>query len=253
MEFEDHRAYQPGDDIRHLDRHVYARLGQHAIRQFALNQQMNVTVLLDCSQSMAFGRPTKLDTARRLTAMLAWIALAGSDRVRAGAFTGGRLKWHPVRTSPRQAASLFHWLGQLQPGGEANLKQIARLSAPRLLPGGMLIVISDWLSEDIDTALGMWRATGQEVVGIQVLSAEELEPELLGDGPVRMLDGETQEELTMLLSPGVSAQYSQVLKDWLAGIRRELHSRDGRHFLIRSDSNLERDVLPDWRSRGLVR
>ncbi len=46
LEFADHRAYQPGDDIRHLDLQLHARLGEHYVRQYSVFRQLPVTVAL---------------------------------------------------------------------------------------------------------------------------------------------------------------------------------------------------------------
>lgn len=253
LEFEDYRDYQPGDDIRHLDPHVHARLGQNVIRQFALSQQMNVTVILDLTASMAAGDPAKHLMAARLAAMLAFVAVSGGDRVRVGAWSAGRMHWHAVTGSQRQLAGLLRWLENLHPAGSGDQLQLARISAPRLLPGGMLVVIGDMYSEGHREALGIWRARGQEVVAIQVLAPAELDPALLGDGPVSLLDSETGEELDMTLSAGSISRYREVFDSWLEGIRSAVHARDGRHLLVRSDADLESDVLPDWLQKGLIR
>jgi uncharacterized protein (DUF58 family) len=71
LEFEDHRPYEPGDDVRHIDRHVYARLGQHYLKQYAAYGQLPVTLILDGSASMAYGTPDKLAYAKAIVAGLA--------------------------------------------------------------------------------------------------------------------------------------------------------------------------------------
>src|SRR5260370_37632622 len=58
MEFIDHREYQPGDDVRHLDPHLYARTGGYFVRQYAVNRQRPIAILGDGRASMNFRMPT---------------------------------------------------------------------------------------------------------------------------------------------------------------------------------------------------
>src|SRR6266852_88773 len=96
MEFMDHREYQPGDDVRHLDPHLYARTGGYFVRQYAVTRQLPIAIVVDGSASMNFGTPTKFDFARRLAAALAFAGLAGGDVIQAAVHSGGRLLWSPL-------------------------------------------------------------------------------------------------------------------------------------------------------------
>src|SRR6516165_11950865 len=81
IEFADHREYTPGDDFRYLDWNLYARHDELLLKRFQEEEDLHVYFLLDCSRSMAFGDPPKFDFARRVTAALAYIALADLDRI----------------------------------------------------------------------------------------------------------------------------------------------------------------------------
>jgi uncharacterized protein (DUF58 family) len=252
IEFADHRDYQPGDDIRHLDRHVYARLGQHVIKQFALYQQLQVTLLVDASASMGFGGPEKLRRAAELAGVLSYSGLSGGDRVRVGAFQGGKLAWHPNLHGTRQIAGLFDWLERLSARGVSDLASVARESVPRLSSAGLLIVLSDWLDPTVPEALAAWHQTGQELLGIQVLAPEEVEPERLGNGPVRLLDVETGREVEVSLDDEAAARYRENLADWNDRLRQAFYRNEGRLFPARSDDDLERTVLGEWRVNRLI-
>ena len=59
------------------------------VKRFEEDQELHVYFMLDCSTSMGVGSPTKFDHARRITAALAYIALADLDRVSVTAFSAG--------------------------------------------------------------------------------------------------------------------------------------------------------------------
>lgn len=54
LEFADYRPYAPGDDIRRFDWGVYARTGKPFVRQFMDEQELMVSLYVDCSASMDF-------------------------------------------------------------------------------------------------------------------------------------------------------------------------------------------------------
>ena len=55
MEFEEVRAYIPGDDVRHIDWKVTARTGVPHVKEHREEREMTVMLLVDVSSSGAFG------------------------------------------------------------------------------------------------------------------------------------------------------------------------------------------------------
>src|SRR5213595_1325622 len=66
VEFADYRDYSAGDDLRYVDWNTYARLEKLFLKLFVEEEDLHVYLLVDRSQSMAFGSPTKLDYAKRI-------------------------------------------------------------------------------------------------------------------------------------------------------------------------------------------
>jgi uncharacterized protein (DUF58 family) len=58
QEFAEYRAYVPGDDLRHVDWNVYARTERAYLKRYRGETNTEVTVLLDASASMDFGKKT---------------------------------------------------------------------------------------------------------------------------------------------------------------------------------------------------
>src|ERR1700722_5372099 len=55
QEFEEYRAYSPGDDLRHVDWNVYARTERAYLKRYRGETNTASLVLLDASASMGFG------------------------------------------------------------------------------------------------------------------------------------------------------------------------------------------------------
>lgn len=105
MEFDEVRAYQPGDDIRTIDWRVTARTGRTHTKLFQEERERPVLLLSDARRAMRFGTRDcfKSVLSARVTALLTWVALAGNDRV------GGVTLSPPVwwRTSRNAAVAAF--------------------------------------------------------------------------------------------------------------------------------------------------
>ena len=83
MEFEEVREYQPGDDIRHIDWNVTARMSAPYVKVHREERELTVMLLVDVSSSGAFGSGAKLknEVAAEVAALLAYTAIRSNDRV----------------------------------------------------------------------------------------------------------------------------------------------------------------------------
>ena len=83
MDFDEVRAYQPGDDVRNIDWRVTARTGRPHSKVFHEERERPVWFLLDAGPTMHFGtrRAFKSVAAVRAAALLAWAAREAGDRV----------------------------------------------------------------------------------------------------------------------------------------------------------------------------
>lgn len=252
IEFADHRPYHIGDDIRYLDRHVHARLGEHYIREFSMYEQLPITVLLDASSSMDFGAPSKFRFASQLTGALAYVGLVGNDRVQAAAFHGEEVHWYRTLHGVRTAKGLFSWLERCEPGGVTAFAMAARAVANRLSPGGLLVVVSDFMADDVESAFRIFGQLEQELVAVHVVAAEELDPSVLGDGDVTLVDVETGLEVDVSLSNETMDRYRVEIKAWRDRIRDLITKQNGRYLAAPTTSDLPRLLLNSWRTEGFI-
>src|SRR3954451_24105746 len=83
MEFEKVRDYQPGDDVRHIDWNVTARMRSPFIKEHREERELTVMLLVDVSSSGEFGTAKKLkhEVAAEIAAILAYTAIQSNDRV----------------------------------------------------------------------------------------------------------------------------------------------------------------------------
>lgn len=213
---------------------------------------------------MRFGKPEKFAFARSVAAALAYVALAGGDRVQVGTFAGDRISWFASLHGVQRAPALFSWLERQVPGQATDLSRVARLARSRLRQDGLLIVVSDWLTpdlepdpaadpsglNDLERALRTFAQARQELVAVQVLAPEEEEPERLGAGELRLLDAETGREVELSLDAALIAR--EDFEGWSREVQRAVRAHQGLFLRVRSDADLERLLTHDWRSAGLL-
>src|SRR5204863_6724361 len=121
VEFAEHRMYQPGDDLRHMDWKILGRNDRLYVKQFEEETNLRAVVVCDISRSMAWsGSPEtvlpKLAYTQRLIAALSLVLLRQRDATGLIAFDDD------VRVVLPPRAGLSHWrqfletLATLKPG-----------------------------------------------------------------------------------------------------------------------------------------
>lgn len=83
MEFEEVREYQPGDEVRHIDWNVTARMNHPYVKTFKEEREITVILLVDISSSSRFGSQNilKSELVAEIGAVLAFSAIKNQDRV----------------------------------------------------------------------------------------------------------------------------------------------------------------------------
>lgn len=251
MEFAQYKDYEPGDDLRHLDRHVYARLGKTVVRRYHLEQRLRVAVLLDASASMAVD-PASWRRAVDVAAVFGEAALNGGDQVRFGVARGGRVVWGDVASRGTQLRHELSRLARVVPDGHlASLTDLASRSLEALALPGLLVVISDWLVDGFAEALRTWRVRSQEVVAVQVLG--EAEAGGRGEtGSLRLVDAETGEVAERRVDARTWRAYRRAVEDWSAQVRSAVWAVEGRWVTTATHEPLDGGFVTDLRRQGLI-
>src|SRR5271170_7342245 len=115
VEFADYRNYVIGDDLRHLDWNLFARLERLFIRLFMEEEDLHVYILIDNSLSMDFGKPTKLHYAKQVAAALGFVGLVNLDRVMLEAFNDRLVQSSRAMRGRRSLWRLMDFLQKVEP------------------------------------------------------------------------------------------------------------------------------------------
>jgi uncharacterized protein (DUF58 family) len=252
VEFADYRNYVVGDDLRFLDWNLFARLDRLFIRLFMEEEDLHFYVLLDNSLSMDFGTPTKLHYAKQIAAALGFIGLVNMDRVVIEAFNDRLTQSMPAARGRRSLWRVMDFLQKIEPAGPSDLKRALRSFSIKSSGKGIVVLLSDFMDKNgYEEALRYLVARQMDIYAIQILSQEEIEPEIVGD--LKLVDVEDDDVAEITVSGPLLKRYKQNL----AAFRARLHefcNRRGVNCLFTSNQvPFDRLVLTYLRQRGLVK
>lgn len=197
VEFAAYREYAPGDDLKRLDWRLFARSDRFYIKQYEEESNLRALLVLDASASMGYGKPgsNKYDVAATAAACLATLLVEQRDPVGLAIVDHAeRLALQPAATQA-QIVQLVTALEQAKPERDTNLGPILETLGEVLKRRGLIVVISDLLT-DLDsfaTGLDRLRLRGHEIIVLQVLHRDELD--LPFDDLVQFKDIEGFEEI----------------------------------------------------------
>jgi uncharacterized protein (DUF58 family) len=263
VEFSDFRKYEAGDDFRHVDWNIYARLDRLMLRQFVEEEDVRIEILLDQSRSMHFGEPvSKFDFARRAAAALSFIAVGSLDRFGVATFDSGIKARVRALRGRGHLISVLDFLEGLddspepaQPGvsetgetlvesreGGTNLGATLRAYRKTSLRPGILFILSDFLdAAEYRQDIRMLAHSGYDVNLIQVLAPQEMKPDLAGD--LLLIDSETGEGREVTINERMMSAYHAALDLYVGSLESFCRTNNVGYLLAPSDTAFEEMLL----------
>lgn len=286
VEFEDYRQYVPGDDLRHVDWNVFARLDRFFIKVFLEEQDLALHVAIDASRSMDAGNPNKLVQAQRIAMALAYLGLVNNNRVVVWAFDEAGVRYLPPARGRTGVQTVARFLldqvfesrrphepsrGAGETGGgngaapapttfSGALRRIAQTRTGK----GVFVLLSDLLiPEGYEQGLSLLAGgpSGWDTTVMQVLAPGEIDPasELDGGGgrivigDLRLTDAETGRAAEVTVNTDLLNRYLARFEQYQEGLRQYLAARGMTHVVVRSDADVAGLLLGDLRRRGVVK
>jgi uncharacterized protein (DUF58 family) len=196
-DFRDLREYEPGDDVRHVDWNVTARMDVLHVREYTEDRELTAWLLLDRSPSMGFG-PVDRTKERLLcdfTTTIARLLIRNGNRVGAILYDNEVERTIPPRQGRNQVLLLVRDL--LRPprptGTVTNLGRLLETAARMIRRRSLVVLVSDFISEP-GWEQPLSRLTARhEVVAIRLFDPREFE--LPDAGLIAVQDAETGEQL----------------------------------------------------------
>ena len=251
MDFAEHRAYMPGDDVRRIDWRVYARTDRLYVKEYEADTNTNMSVLLDVSRSMDYGDPlSKLDYARFLAASLCYLANKQRDRVGLVTFDDALIDVIPP--SAKHFETALHVLDKLKSGGTTDYAAALRSYTQGLTRRSVLAIISDFYAppDRVISAMSELSAKGNDVVLFQVLDNQEVNFSF--DEATNFEDLETGEK-TAVAPQQFRTQYLKRIREHASAIERAANAQRMDYALFDTSMPLDHALFKylSWRQRML--
>lgn len=209
VEFAEHRPYNPGDELRHVDWKVFAKTDRHYVKQYEEETNLRNYVVLDTSSSMRYRHAaaiSKLEYGAHLAAAFHYLMIRQRDATGLIAFDERvHTSMAPRSTSTylRQLLSELGRISDLDPS-EKKTSAAATLAevAERIGRRSLVVIITDLFEniaqhDDVLRALRHLRHRGHEVLVFHVLESETERQFRFPDVPMLFRDMETGEEITL--------------------------------------------------------
>ena len=198
VEFAEHRAYGPGDEIRHIDWKLYGKTNRYYVKRYEEETNLRAHLILDTSRSMMYssGKISKLEYSSTLMAALAYLMMNQQDGVGLVLFDEKINQFIPPRSNPSHLNTLLTQLGTVKSGLDTKIEPVLHEMAERIKKRGLVILISDLFDnpENILTGLKHFRHNKQEVIVFHILDRQEMEFNF--NNRTRFKDMESGEEIT---------------------------------------------------------
>ena len=212
VEFAEHRPYNPGDELRHVDWKVFAKTDRYYVKQYEEETNLRHYVVLDTSPSMRYRRTaalSKLEYGTYLAAALHYLMVKQRDATGLVAFDERVHTLMPPKSTHGYLHTLLARLGTLA-DAEPPKKDAPRTSAAaalhevaeRIGRRSLVVVITDLFEnvaahDDLLKALQHLRYRGHEVLVFHVLEGATERRFDFPDVPMLFRDMETGEEMTL--------------------------------------------------------
>jgi uncharacterized protein (DUF58 family) len=251
-EFEEHRGYAEGDDIRHIDWKAYAKFDRYFIKEYREATNLKATLVMDSSASMGYASDgwSKFDYGSTLAASLAYLMLKQQDSVGLVTFSKKIEKIIPPKAAHDHLFAILKVLEACTPQGETSVASVLQELATSVKRRGLVLVISDLLDqpEEVMRGLKQLRSRGSDVMVFHLLDKDELqfpfkEPSLFQD---------LEEDLRLLADPEViRSAYLETIQALIEDYRASCASNLIDYSLFDTSVGLDRALVRylAWRAK----
>jgi len=251
VEFADYRNYVIGDDLRFIDWNIYARLDRLFLKLFLEEEDLSLYILVDISKSCDFGTPNKSFYIKQVAAALAYIGLVNYNRVTICAMNDSLSADTGGMRGRTRVSSMIDFLQKLEPGGASHLAAACKRFALAHRQKGVVLVLSDFYDKaGFETGLKYLAGGVYDLFAVQILSPQEIDPDLQGDLKLRDIEDDDFAEVS--ITQPLIKRYKANLNAYCLGLKDYVTKRGGTYLFTSTAVPFDTLVLNYLRERGLV-
>jgi uncharacterized protein (DUF58 family) len=245
VEFSEHRAYSPGDELRRIDWKLFGRQDRYFVKEYEAETNLRAYLVVDASGSMGYrgaGGVTKLEYASYIAASLAYLMLLQRDAVGLAVVGEGGLRLVPPRSQPHHLHALIAELEAARPAGRPRLREALAEVAAAQHRRSLFVILSDFLdgTEELELGLRHVHHRKNDIMAFHVVDRDELELPFTKVTLFRDLE----EPLAVTTDPReVRGLYREAIEEHLARVRAVCRRSAVDHELFPTDQPLDRALV----------
>ena len=178
VEFSDHRAYGPGDEIRHIDWKLWAKTNRFFVKRYEEETNLKAHLIIDQSNSMAYSSHniTKLEYSKILAASFSYMLIKNQDAVGMYLFDSKVKKSIMPRSTRSHLSVLLSEMEKISPQKDTNIARALHECADKTNKKGLVILISDLMDDQEEVLMGLkhFLYKGHEVIVFHILDPKEI-------------------------------------------------------------------------------
>ena len=237
-EFADYRDYLPGDDINKIDWNAYARFDKLYQKLYYDERQMHTRIYIDASRSVAHSDEQKAEMCIKIAAAFVYLSVCEMDKVSIYAIHGEEVE--EVISGMVGKEAYINTIGKLNSiefYGDCRMTN-AILPTNVGRGDGYSILISDFLTdEDFTGAIDHLVAKKKDLLCVQVLSADEINPQLRGK--MHLFDAEdAMKTYRKRIDKAIIKAYKSALRFVIDRIKNYCEARGGNYLLAPANASI---------------
>ena len=247
VEFAEHKEYAPGDEVRLIDWKAYGKFDKYYVKKFEQETNLRAYLIVDASGSMGYrGAPermSKLEYASALAASLAYLLVRQQDAAGLVVVSGQIRSALPPRATAGHLAPLVDALEKCQAQGPTALGAAVDWVIEHAPRRSSVVVFSDLMDRDekVLKRLAQLGRRKHEVTLFHVLDPAEIEFPF--EDPTLFLSMEDERQVEAN-GRDMRRGYLDLFQRWLTEVRRTAFESDVDYGLCRTDTPLEKVLLP---------
>ena len=252
-DFTDYREYLPGDEITQIDWNVFARSEKLYVKLYLDERQVHTRIYIDASRSMTYGKGKKDEQAIKIAAAVAYLSICEMDKVSIYVIRENQVEEIISNMLGREA--YYNNIGKLNDivfDGDSLITE-SILPSTVGYGDGLSIIISDFLTDnDYETAIDHLTSKKRDVLCMQILSKEELNPKIRGK--MHLFDSENSDKFYRRhINREIIRAYREAVEYATGRIRDYCLSRGGQYMLLSSEDSLNEVFFDRLMAMGVVK
>jgi uncharacterized protein (DUF58 family) len=197
VEFSDHRSYEPGDEVRHIDWKLWAKTDRFFIKRYEEETNLKAHIIIDQSASMGYSSHSmsKLEYSKILGASFSYMLIKNQDAVGLCMFNSRIKKTIPARSTKSHLNLILSEMNKIEPRSKTDIAKALHECAEKTYKKGLVILISDLMDNPTKILKGLKHLLykGHEVLVFHILDPREIDFDF--KDRVRFKDMESGEEI----------------------------------------------------------